>query len=116
MDLGVTSTCSSSRTKWFHSDVLLVDGLDRQFDIVTMVGSTRMESGLYGRILEKAFSFLKDGGSLYYQTLDEAETKEDMAALCGKSGINIDRYLLDAAYGFQAQYFKLTKANPRRAH
>ena len=92
-----------------HSDVLSVDGLDNQFDIVTMVGSTRMESGLYESILEKALSFLKNGGSLYYQTLDEAETKEAMVALCEKNDIKIDNYFLDPNYGFNAQYWKITK-------
>lgn len=92
-----------------HSDVLSVHGLDHQFNIVTMVGSTRMESGLYESVMEKAFSFLKDGGSLFYQTLDRAETKEATVALCGKNNITIDCYLLDAAYGFKAQYWKLTK-------
>ena len=93
-----------------HSDVLAVDGFDNQFDIVTMVGSSRMESGLYKSILEKAFSFLKSGGSMFYQTLDEAETKEDMAALCEENDLKIDNYLFDSNYGFKAQYWKITKS------
>lgn len=92
-----------------HSDVLLLDGLENQFDIVTMVGSTRTESGLYEAIIEKAFSFLKQGGSLYYQTLDKAEAKDDMLAICAKNNITIKNYLLDTAYGFQAQYWKMAK-------
>ena len=92
-----------------HSDVLMVTGLDNGFDIVTMVGSTRTESGLYARIIERTFSFLKKGGSLYYQTLDEAETKEDTVALCEKNDMIVDNYLLDTNYGFKAQYWKITK-------
>ena len=97
-----------------HSDVLSVNGLDDRFDIVTMVGSTRMESGLYETIIEKALSFLKSGGSLYYQTLDETETKEDMAALCEKNNMKVEHYLLDASYGFQAQYWKITRRDSPR--
>ena len=93
-----------------HSDVLTAAGLDNRFDIVTMVGSTRTESGLYEKIIEKTFSFLKKGGSLYYQTLDEAETKDDMAALCEKNRMIVDNYLLDPNYGFKAQYWKITKS------
>ena len=95
-----------------HSDVLSVGGLDDRFDIVTMVGSTRMESGLYESMIEKALSFLKSGGSLYYQTLDEAETREDMVVLCEKNNMKIDKYLLDTSYGFKAQYWKITKRQP----
>lgn len=97
-----------------HSDVLLIDDLENQFDIVTMVGSTRTESGLYESIMEKAFSFLKKGGSFYYQTLDEAETKEDMAALCAKNNMIVDNYLLDTNYGLKAQYWKITKRMDER--
>lgn len=92
-----------------HSDVISVDGFDNQFDIVTMVGSTCMEGGHHQSMLEKAFSFLKSGGSLYYQTLDRAETEENMVALCEKNNMKIDNYLLDANYGFRAQYWKITK-------
>ncbi len=93
-----------------HSDVMSVDGFDDQFDIVTMVGSTRMESGRYITIMEKVFSLLKKGGSLYYQTLDEKESQEDMASVCEKNNMRIDNYLLDQNYGFKAQYWKITKS------
>ena len=47
------------------SDVMLLSDLADSFDIVTMVGSARLESGLREDILDKAVSFLKSGGSLY---------------------------------------------------
>lgn len=87
------------------SDVLLVEGLDGQFDIVTMVGSTRLESGLYESILCKAISFLKSGGVFYYQTLDPAEERASFAEICEKSGLSIEQYLLDTSYGRKAQFF-----------
>ena len=92
-----------------HSDVMLLDDLAGRFDIVTMVGSTRSESGLHEAILSKAVSFLKRGGSLFYQSLDREETEEWVRAFCEKDSVTAAAYLLDTAYGFKAQYWKLTK-------
>ena len=78
-----------------------------RFDIVTMVGSARMESGLFEDILEMLFSFLKPGGGLYYQSLDPKEDPEAVQALCGKEGLKIQAYLLDEAFGRKAQYWKI---------
>ena len=94
--------------KIIHSDIMKVD-LSQQFDIVTMVGSTRRESGLYKDIIKKMFSMLKSGGSLYYQTLDDQEVKADFVSLCEEEGVSIDHYLLDESYGFHAQYWKVTR-------
>lgn len=93
-----------------HSDVMLLEGLAEQFDLVTMVGSARLESGLHEEILAKAVSFLKPGGSLYYQSLDKNETGDWVRAFCEKGTAAVDAYLLDTAYNFKAQYWKLTKA------
>lgn len=65
-----------------HSDVMYVEGQEEAFDIVTMVESSRMESGLFRGILEKAFSMLKRDGVMYYQSLDEEETEEDVLSVC----------------------------------
>lgn len=92
-----------------HQDIMQTNHFENQFDIVTMVGSTRRETGLYEPLLKKVFSLLKNGGSLFYQTLDEKERKEDIVSLCEKTDIKIDNYLLDTLYGFKAQYWKLTK-------
>lgn len=92
-----------------HSDVMLLKNLAEQFDIVTMVGSARLESGLREDVLAQAVSFLKPGGSLYYQSLDKNETGDWVRAFCEKGPATVDAYLRDTAYGFQAQYWKLTK-------
>ena len=39
-----------------------------QFDIVTMVGSTAMESGTAAALLQKVMGFVKPGGAVYYHT------------------------------------------------
>jgi len=97
-----------NRINIIRSDVMCVEGKDETFDIVTMVGSTRMESGLFRGILEKAFSILKRGGAMYYQSLDEEETEEDVISVCAGK-MRVENYLLDETYGFKAQYWKLTK-------
>lgn len=92
-----------------HSDVMLLEGLAERFDIVTMVGSARLESGLHEEILTKAVSFLKPGGSLYYQSLDKNESGDWVRAFCEKGPAVVTAYLLDTAYDFKAQYWKLMK-------
>ena len=88
---------------------MLIDYLDESFDVVTMVGSSRLESGLYQSILEKVFTFVKKGGSFYYQSLDRNETKEEFEALCKANNMRIVNYLHDDNYGFNAQYWKVLK-------
>lgn len=92
-----------------HSDVMAVDNLDESFDIVTMIGSTRLESGLYQSLLCKAFSFLKRGGSMYYQTFDENESMDDFAKICHDNQLTIENYVCDLSYDCKAQYWKVTK-------
>lgn len=92
-----------------QSDVTCIENKDNYFDIITMIGSTRIESGLYEQIIVKAFNLLKLGGSLYYQTLDRNETKEDFLKVCNKSGMTVEEYLIDDKYGYRAQYWKVTK-------
>lgn len=85
-----------------------MEGKDETFDIVTMVGSARLESGLFREILEKAFRMLKKGGAMYYQSLDEQETKQEVLEVCRET-VQEEAYLLDETYGFHAQYWKLVK-------
>ncbi len=92
-----------------HSDVMLVDGLDCSFDLVTMIGSTRIESGLFEQILCKAISMVKPGGAFFYQTLDREEKKEDFLEICQANHMKLEAYLLDTEYGFHAQYYKVVK-------
>lgn len=98
-----------NKVKIINSDVMLIDYLDESFDVVTMVGSSRLESGLYQSILEKVFSFVKKSGSFYYQSLDRNETKEEFEALCKANNMRIVNYLYDDNYGFNAQYWKVLK-------
>ena len=95
--------------KIINSDVTLIDNLDETFDIVTIVGSTRLESGLYQDFLCKVMRFLKKGGSMYYQSLDENENMDDFIKICEENALKIENYFCDLSYGFKAQYWKITK-------
>ena len=97
-----------NRIKIIHSDVMKAEGLEESFDIVTMVGSARLESGLFEQILTKAFRMLKKDGVMFYQSLDEKEEMSSVLAVCG-SKIKAENYLLDETYGIKAQYWKLRK-------
>lgn len=92
-----------------QSDVTVVNDKDSSFDIITMIGSTRIESGFYEQTIFKALDMLKNGGNLYYQTLDRNETKEDFQKVCDKYGVTIEEYYLDESYGYKAQYWKVRK-------
>lgn len=92
-----------------NSDIMSVSNLQEAFDIVTVVGSTRTESGLYRNFLEKAFSLLKKGGSMYYQSLDKDEEMSDFKKICEDNRMTVENYFCDLSYGFKAQYWKIRK-------
>ncbi len=110
---GLQNEQNPSRVNIICSDVMKVVDLEGKFDIVTMIGSARAESGLYEEILGKAISLLKPNGCLYYQTLDKEETRIMLEQVCEKQGVNIAEYLQDEAYGFKAKYWKITKVNAK---
>ena len=83
--------------------------LQEQFDIVTMVGSTGTESGDALALLKKASGFVKPGGSIYYQTLDENENCNVVLQLAFRLGLQLGAFEEDGRYGFSARYFRLVK-------
>lgn len=109
-ELKLENEKNPNTVKVINSDVLLINDYDNSFDIVTMVGSTRLESGSFEKTLIKALKLVKPGGSLYYQTLDKAEEKSFFEELCKGNGCKIDKYALDTKHGFKAQYFKAVKS------
>lgn len=92
-----------------QSDVTMLQDNDASFDIITMIGSTRKESGLYEQIIIKAFKMLAKGGSFYYQTLDKKEMMSDFLEVCNSYKMTVENYLLDESYGYKAQYWKVIK-------
>lgn len=96
-----------------HRDVM--DCGELRFDIVTMVGSTRTESGLFESIMKRVFGLLKPGGSFYYQSLDQRENRAAVEALCRENGMSVDVYRQDTAYGRTAHYGKLTRMEEKAA-
>lgn len=107
---GLANEGNPNRVAVLHRDVMDCGELKGQFSVVTMVGTTRMETGLFEGVLEMVFSLVEPGGSMYYQSLDPKEDKEAVEALAKRNGLEAERYLLDAAYGRRAQYWKFVKA------
>ena len=106
---GLVNERNPNAVEVIHSDVMLVEGFENKFDIVTVVGSTRLESGLYDILLGKAMSFIKEGGSMFYHTLDREENMSDFLKLCNAYRLTVENYICDNNYGFKAQYWKVTK-------
>ena len=62
------------------ADAMTLD-YEEQFDILTMVGSTAIESGDDMALLVKASSFVKDGGAIYCQSLMTKRTAISLSKL-----------------------------------
>lgn len=96
-----------------HVQIICADAMTLQFkesfDIVTMVGSTLMESNTGLALLEHVFTFLKPGGSIYYQTLDENEDCSQVIKTAFRNHLRMQAYLEDKAYGFHCHYYKFVK-------
>lgn len=80
--------------------------LDGQFDIVTVVGSTAMESDGATALLEKAICFIKKGGALYYQSLNAQEDCSEILQTAFRSGMKLSTLIEDDAYGFKCRYYR----------
>lgn len=91
------------------SDAMALD-LDGQFDIVTMVGSTVIEGGIGLALLEKAISFVKAGGTIYYQSLDEKEDCNTVLQTAYRNSMRLAAFFEDDAYGFLCHYYKFERA------
>lgn len=83
--------------------------LEGQFDLVTMVGSTAAESEDAPALLEKAMDFVREGGALYYQSLDATEDCSSVLQAAFRRGMTLDAFLTDDAYDMHCQYYKFRK-------
>ncbi len=92
------------------SDAMALD-FDGRFDIVTMVGSTVLESGIGLSLLKKAISFVKTGGTVYYQSLDEKEDCNAVIQTAFHHGMSLGAFCEDNAYGFHCHYYQFEKRN-----
>lgn len=91
------------------SDAMELD-FDDRFDIVTMVGSTVMESGVGLSLLKKAISFVKTGGALYYQSLDKTEDCNATIRMALKHGMCLNAFCEDDTYGFHCHYYQFRRS------
>ena len=90
------------------ADAITLDYTAR-FDILTMVGTTAMESGDGMALLARASGFVKDGGAIYYQTLDGNEDCNTVMQTAFRCGMSLAAFSEDNAYGFCCHYYKFEK-------
>ena len=94
-------------------EVVCVDVMDwmpnKMFDVVSMVGSTAVESKMGLKILEKAMDLVKTGGALFYQTLDENEDMGLTMQTAMKKGMKPGAFEKDCVYGMVGHYYKFRR-------
>ncbi|MBE6922473.1 MAG: helix-turn-helix domain-containing protein [Ruminococcaceae bacterium] len=90
------------------ADATTLDFADR-FDILTMVGSTAMESCDGMGLFAKACEFVKDGGAVYYQSIDAQENCNTVMHRAFQCGMSLSAFAEDSAYGIRACYYKFEK-------
>lgn len=83
--------------------------LEAKFDIVTIVGSTVIESQIGLGLLEQAMGFVKPGGSLYYQSLSGDEDPDLVIKTAFRHSMRLGAFSEDHAYGFHCHYYKFEK-------
>lgn len=90
------------------ADAMILD-YKEQFDILTMVGSTAMESRDSMALLAKVSEFIKVGGLIYYQSLDDSENCNEVIKTAFQCGMSLNAYNEDNEYGFRCHYYKFEK-------
>ena len=107
--LGLLNEKNPNRVRIICSDVMKLNDLGGSSDIVTMIGSTRMESGLYEAILDQALSFLKPDGLFYYQAISQEGFEVEFPEFCRSRNVSIVNELKEEKYGIYAQYYCVSK-------
>ena len=95
----VTAVCADAMTLDYKE----------QFDILTMVGTTAVESGNGIALLAKASGFVKYGGAIYYQSLDDKEDPSAVIQTAFRCGLSLAAFAEDHAYGLCCHYYKFDK-------
>lgn len=84
--------------------------MEKQFDIVTMVGSTITESGIGLALFEKALGFVKTGGSIYFQSMEEDEDCNAVMQAAFRRGLKLSAFFKDDTFGIHCHYYKFDRA------
>lgn len=92
------------------ADAMTLELID-QFDIVTMVGTTGIESKHALTLLTHAFHFLKKGGMFYYQSMDQNEDCSAVIRIAFDQGMALSAFEEDDAYGFHCRYYQFKKSH-----
>lgn len=74
-----------------------------------MVGSTITESGIGLALLEKAMDFVKPGGAIFFQSMEENEDCNAVMQVAFRQGMNLSAYFEDDTFGIHCHYYKFCR-------
>ena len=80
-----------------------------KFDIITMIGSTVKEIGLYKETFKKAISMLNDNGELFYSSVTKEETIDLLLSAINDTGHVVNNYQRLEKYGKVLIFAKIMK-------
>ena len=82
-----------------------------KFDIITMIGSTVQEIGLYKETFNKVSSMLTERGEVFYSCVDRNETRENLLIGLNDTKLIVSDYQRLEKYGLVLVVCKLKFSN-----
>lgn len=89
------------------SDIIELNGYDHYFDLITLVGSTRMEIGQWEILFKKLAELMNNGGCIYYMELRGELSANELTSLFEKCGFKVTNIINDEKYRLNASYWRL---------
>ena len=108
LKLSLINEGNPNKLEIINDDVISLNS-KYEFDLITMIGSTVGESGLYKTIIIKAMSMLRSGGCLFYSSLNFNETKDDLNKAIDQNKYFIKNYEVLENYSRKLILSKITK-------
>lgn len=101
--------CNPNDVSVICADAMNVPELHGTFDLVTMIGSTRFNSGLYEPMLSASVDLLKVDGDFYYMSLDKYEKMNDFLMFANSHNLQIINYHSEKKYDCNMMFWKSIK-------
>ncbi len=78
-----------------------------KFDIITLVGSAVLEIGDYQKLFLKALSHLSKNGELYYMTVEDSESKDNLLNVLNDTQYKLELFEQLSKYKVQITFAKI---------
>ena len=108
LKLSLINEENPNKVEIINEDVILLNS-SYKFDLITMIGSTVTESGLYIDIINKALNMLKDRGALFYNSINIRETKDKLMNAIDQDIYGIEKYEVLENYGKKLSFVKIIR-------